>query len=167
MSQAFDCGAPNVGSSVPYQGQDINWEGTTYIVQSGTLIQNYSGNDINFGGTSLSNLTGDALSQLYSGYTTTFGAGVNLTQQATVHDPKPINTYPKNRTIYYKLAGFNTNTQQLEVWVVSEVVTTRPETFIQAGSTTQNPPSVDLSLFLTPPSGHALVNIKIVARWLQ
>jgi hypothetical protein len=163
MTQAFDCGGPNVGASTPYEGLDLNWGGTAYTVQGGTLVQNYSGYDINFGGTSLSNLANAANGLVYGGNNLTYGGSVNLALQATTHDPDPINTYPKNQTIYYKIAGFNTNTHQLEVWIISETVVTRPETFNPTG----NPPNVDLSLYLTPPSGHTLVNVKIIARWIQ
>jgi hypothetical protein len=78
-------------------------------------------------------------------------------------DNLPILTWPKDQQIYYKLVGYNTNTQTFETWVIAEEIVPRTETFDPSG----NFPNFDYGIFFTPPSGNQLSNIKIVGRWIQ
>jgi hypothetical protein len=100
----------------------------------------------------------------YVGYTTNFGGSAyNNTSEFTNTDIDSVIDYPKAQFVYFKLKGFNPNTQTYENWIIKEDITSRPELFDPG----RNPPTRDLGVFTTPPSGHALVNIVIVARWIQ
>ena len=99
----------------------------------------------------------------YSGYTTNFGGARDTSPPYTNIDLDSVIEYPKTQFIYFKMKGYNTNTQTYENWVIKEDITSRPELFDPG----RNPPSVERDLYKTAPSGHALVNITIVARWIQ
>jgi hypothetical protein len=107
----------------------------------------------------------------YSGYAISFtGQPITLpvptatnNTLTTLMDNLPILTWPKDQQIYYKLVGYNTNTQTFETWVIAEEIVPRTETFDPSG----NFPNFDYGIFFTPPSGNQLSNIKIVGRWIQ
>lgn len=165
MSSANDLGGPNIGSSTAYGGPTGAFgSGTTVVPQANPLGIPYTGGyQATFGGSVLTGLINGVPVLTYTGYNTGFAANITINTPVTIADLNPVAPHPKTQTIYYKLAGFNTGTQQLENWIISEEIVPRPELF----DPTRSPPNVDLSVFLTPPSGHNLVNIKIVARWIQ
>jgi hypothetical protein len=100
----------------------------------------------------------------YAGYTTNFGAQpVNTVPDLAVIDIDSVKDYPKDQFVYYKLKGYNPNTMTYETWVEKETITARPEVFDPG----QNPPTYERSIDSIAPSGAALVNITIVARWIE
>lgn len=165
MSNVNDLGNPGLGSTNIYGGDYGNWGSATTTVPHGSIETNFIGGYmVTYGANPLNNLLGAAFQpQQLSGINTGYGANVSLNTQVTVADLDPVSPHPKNQTIFFKLSGFNPQTQMLENWIISEEIVIRPELF----DPTRSPPNVDLDVFTTPPSGHALTNIKIVARWIQ
>lgn len=167
MSNVNDLGNPNVGASTFDGGNYANWGATstvTLVANNGQINIPFTGGYmVTYGANPLSNLANSSVVTQYNGYNTNYGSSVILNTQTTLTDLDPVAPHPKNQTIFYKMAGFNPNTQQLENWIISEEIVTRPELF----DPTRSPPNVDFGTFTTPPSGHNLVNIKIVARWIQ
>lgn len=107
----------------------------------------------------------------YGGYNAAYGGVIAITNPVipnvntvtTQMDNLPVLTWPKDQQVYYKLVGFNTNTQTFETWIIAENIVPRTETF----DPTKNFPNIDFGVYFTPPSGNTLVNIKIVGRWIQ
>ncbi len=100
----------------------------------------------------------------YIGYNTNFGGTFyNNVSEVPTTDIDSVIEYPKTQFVYFKLKGYNPNTHSYEVWIIEEDITSRPELFDPG----RHVPSVERDLFKGPPSGHALVNITIVARWIQ
>ena len=123
----------------------------------------YIGYTTNFAG-SIKNLSSEFINGNYVGFTTNFaGLPYNNVLSVPVTDINSVIEYPKTQFVYFKLKGFNTNTHTYEAWTIKEDITSRPELFDPG----RNPPTRDLGVNTTPPSGHALVNITIVARWIQ
>lgn len=123
----------------------------------------YIGYTTNFAG-SIKNLASEIINGNYSGYTTNFaGLPYNNVLSVPITDINSVIEFPKTQFAYFKLKGFNPNTQSYEAWIIQEDITSRPELFDPG----RNPPSIDFDINRKPPSGHALVNITIVARWIQ
>lgn len=100
----------------------------------------------------------------YAGYTTNFGGNiVNPFPDMAVVDVDSVKDNPKDQFIYYKLKGYNPITMTYETWIEKENITGRPELFDPGGKF----PTYERGPNLIAPSGAALVNITIVARWIQ
>lgn len=166
MSNGNDLGTPGVGSTNIFGGDMTNWGATSIVDEASTLQQTFTGGYmVTYGALPLNNILGAAFQpQGVTGINTGYGAAISLNIGViTSADMDPVAPHPKNQTIFFKLSGFNPQTQQLENWIISEEIVPRPELF----DPTRSPPTVDFGVFTTPPSGHALTNIKIVARWIQ
>lgn len=123
----------------------------------------YIGYDTNFGA-SIEPVVIPFKSIPYIGYNTNFAATpYNNVSEFTQVDLDSVIEYPKAQFVYIKLKGFNPNTQTYENWVIKEDITSRPELFDPG----RHPPTVERDVYRAPPSGHALVNITIIARWIQ
>jgi hypothetical protein len=146
-----------------FVGTSENWTGVQ--VTNGNLISNipYQGYTTNWNG--FSETTPPHYQNIpYIGYTTNFGAAPeNIVSQFNNVDLNSVIEYPKTQFVYFKLKGYNPQTLSYENWIVKEDITSRPELYDPG----RNPPNVERDVFKTPPSGHALVNITIVARWIQ
>lgn len=155
IPQAFQV-SPTAGYGGTWGGiQDVN-------VPQFTMIP-YTGYDTNFGATSEAFVA--AFKTIpYSGYNTNFAGTsyINVSEFPTT-DIDSVIEYPKTQFVYFKLKGYNPITQNYENWIIKEDITSRPELFDPG----RNPPSVDKDVYRKPPSGDALVNITIVARWIQ
>lgn len=124
----------------------------------------YQGDFLNWGGFGMG-AVGAFTDTVYQGYSTNWDIIDNLIGglSSAVVDVNSLKNLPKAHTIFYKLRGYNPATEEYEVWVISEDITTRPETFNPGG----NPPNRENSIYYTPPSGNQLNDIVIVARWLH
>lgn len=123
----------------------------------------YIGYTTNFAG-SIDSIISQFINGNYVGFTTNFaGLAYNNVMEIPVTDIDSVIEFPKTQFVYFKLKGFNPNTQTYENWIIQEDITSRPELFDPG----RHPPTRDLGVSTTPPSGHALVNITIVARWIQ
>lgn len=148
-----------------YEGNYQNWgcfntNTTLNLFQSPT----YAGYTTNFGGIQETTMLNSFSNGAYAGYTTNFGGqNVSTIPDFTVVDYNSVIDHPKDQFLYYKLKGFNTITQTYETWIEKEDITARPELF-DAG---RNPPTIERDVNRIAPSGNALVNITIVARWIQ
>jgi hypothetical protein len=172
MSNASDLGTVPSGGAGPYGGNIGNYGSATYnnaLASQGVLDVPYQGYDTNYGPALTPNAAGTNASQPYFGFMTNYsggdvkGANNKSTTQVFQEDNQMVYPFPKDQQIYYKLRGFNTNTQSYETWIISEEIVPHLEQF----DPTQNPPSVDLNVFFAPPSGNILSNIRIVGRWIQ
>lgn len=149
-----------------YIGNNQNWGGFINIQTVDSFTgPAYSGYTTNWNGTPELEALNSFINQAYAGYTTNFGGNiVSTVPDMVVVDIDSVIDYPKDQFIYYKLKGYNPNTMTYETWVEKENITARPELFDPGA----NPPTYDKGVVnLTPPSGAALVNITIVARWIQ
>jgi len=164
MSNSADLGINTAGSTLPYQGFDQNFGGSVLPKGSqGEFNVLYEGNNGNYGGNTVQNLSSSFRDQGYNGFIDNYSAIPELNFQTVQLDTNTVYPHPKDQQIYYKLSGFNQNTSSYETWIISEEIVPRPEVF----DPTRNPPNVDLNVFFAPPSGNTLSNIKIVARWIQ
>ena len=165
MSNVNDLGSPGVGSTNADGGNYGNWGAVAITDEQSSISTNFTGGYmVTYGAIPLNNILGAAFTpQSLSGINTGYGAALSLNAQTIVSDLDPVSPHPKNQTIFFKMSGFNPNTQTLENWIISEEIVIRPELF----DPTRSPPNLDFGVFTTPPSGHALTNIKIVARWIQ
>lgn len=126
-------------TNVPYIGYDTNFQAVPQAMQTFSVVG-------------------------YAGYTTNFaGLPYNNTGNVPVTDYDSVIEYPKNQFVYIKLKGFNPSSQTYENWIIKEDITSRPELFDPG----RHPPTTDYGVYRAPPSGHALVNITIIARWIQ
>lgn len=149
-----------------YQGNYQNWAGVP--VSTATLSSfnapGYAGYTTNWNATPELQALNSFINAAYAGYTTNFSAGpIVVNPDMAVVDIDSVKNYPKDQFIYYKLKGLNLNTMTYETWVEKEIITSRPELFDPG----QNPPTYERTVNLIAPSGAALVNITIVARWIQ
>lgn len=164
MSIAVDLGQGLVGDNF-----SVNGFSSTYVangsnnVLNGTTSQTFGGYSTNYGGIVDSHITNGVSNQDFGGYTTTFGAVIGATQSTIQMYNNPTEPHPKSQQIYYKLVGYNTNTQLYETWIISEEIVPQTELY----DPTRSPPNIDYGIFFTPPSGHNLSNIRIVGRWIQ
>lgn len=172
MSNAADLGtASSAGGNFLYGGASLQYEVFNVVgSQQGSLDTQYNGMAINsFMAVEPSNVINSSQDQSYTGYAINFGGTEPIPPPVIPGeapgevDNQPILTWPKDQQIYYKLVGFNTNTQQFETWIIVEEIVPRIETFNPTG----NFPNIDYNVFFAPPSGNNLVNIKIVGRWIQ
>lgn len=165
MSNTNDLGNPGVGAATIYEGNNNNFGGTSVVDESFQPQLPYTGPyNVSFGGVVVSNNQNAIAPTIVTGYALGYGALATIvTSSNSLSDMDSVAPHPKNQTIFFKMSGWNPQTQQLENWVISEEVVVRPELF----DPTRSPPNVDFGIFTTPPSGHALTNIKIVARWFQ
>ncbi len=169
MSNAQDLTLAAVGGNFILTGLATSFSSTNYDTNtfSNNLSVPYVGAYMaSFDGVTVSNSNDGIFPQTYVGFMVDYGA-VSATGfpavNSALYDNQPVISWPKDQQIYYKVAGFNTNTQTYETWVIAEEITLRPETFDPTG----NFPNIDYGIFFTPPSGNPLVNIKIVGRWIQ
>lgn len=148
-----------------FQGNYENWGGTIRESALNSFTSpGYAGYTTNWGGTPEFDILNSFTNAAYAGYTTNFGGNtVNTVPDFTVVDIDSVIDYPKDQFIYYKLKGYNPNTLSYETWVEKENITGRPELFDPG----RNPPTYERGVNLIAPSGAALVNITIVARWIQ
>lgn len=168
MSNAADLGSASTGGTFPFGGVGNTYSQLNTNTFQGSAFQNFAG----YGASISASVAQSTLSlpqgvfQSFSGYASSF-AGVVESGTAVINslltDNQPPLTWTKNQQIYYKMVGFNTNTQTFETWIIAEEIVPRPETFDPTG----NFPNIDYNVFFTPPSGNKLVNIKIVGRWIQ
>ncbi len=149
-----------------YQGYNTTWGG--FDQQSPidfSVNEQYSGYTTNF--QAIQNLQvaqASFINATYSGYSTNFGFNnENEVRSVSNVAKNTIIDHPKDQTIYYKLKGYNPNTQSYESWIISENITGQPELFDPG----RNPPNFESDVYFTPPSLNNLVNIIIVARWIQ
>lgn len=161
--------------SLPAAGNNPTWAGSgnTYglvTTDSGYGVDvniNYSGGySASFTGEVSDNSLNIVTPQTYSGFAIDFGTASTIPttlNNSYLHDNQPVVPWPKDQQIYYKLVGYNPSNQTFETWIIIEDIVTRPETFDPTG----NVPNIDYGVYFTPPSGHSLVNIKIVGRWIQ
>ncbi len=141
-----------------------NWNTQIKTLELSFQDGKYQGDFLNWGGFGMG-AVGSFTDSAYQGYSTNWDIIDNLIgglSAATV-DVNSLKDLPKDQTIYYKLRGYNPNTDDFEVWVISENITTRPETFNPGN----HPSNRENSLYYTPPSGNQLNDIVIVARWLH
>ncbi len=135
----------------------------------GSAFQELGGYAANAGAIDIENsVSPQGLDQNFGGYAATFDGVVPSIQEfdqelSKLTDNEPTRPWPKDQQIYYKLVGYNTNTQTFETWIIIEDIVTRTETFDPSGSF----PNIDYNVYFTPPSGNPLENIKIVGRWIQ
>ena len=148
-----------------FQGYCLNWDGfNTLGVLNNFSNMPYSGYTTNFAGMDLPPALNTFINSSYSGYTTNFGGEESFANRSLDNvDNDTVIDHPKDQTIFFKLKGFNPSTQSYETWVVSEEITSRPETFDPG----RNPPNYMDDVYKTPPSNNNLVNIIIVARWIE
>lgn len=147
-----------------FQGYCLNWDG--YQELPGTPFFNalYAGYNTNWGTINITGINNSFANSPYAGYNTNWGGYAEPIQRIINDiDTNSVIDHPKDQTIYYKLKGYNPLTSTFESWVISENITGRPELF----DPNRNPPNVVLDLFKTPPSANNLVNVVIVARWIQ
>lgn len=167
MSNAADLGSASLGGNFPYAGLNNTYSTIVNPEIQGSLFQPYGGIGNSQSSQVPSNIINSTTNifQGYSGYAINFQNTVITvpTPNPSLTDNLPVLTWPKDQQIYYKLVGFNPNTQTNETWVIAEEIVPRPETFDPTG----NFPNVDYNVFFTPPSGNQLVNIRIVGRWIQ
>lgn len=156
----------------PFQGYMLDWgvfenQDTINTFQN----QQYSGYTTNWGIHQTSGTVGAFENEKYAGYTTNWGQYDDQPIEASFKDVdmNTIVDYPKDQIIYYKLKGWNNQTQQYESWIISHNVTGRPA--LDGGlfdpDPGREPPNVERDVFKTPPSGNTLSNIIIVARWIE
>ena len=148
-----------------FEGYYLNWGG---FINNGTLNSfisaPYAGYTTNWGGTKSDAVLNSFTNAAYAGYTTNFGAqNVNPVPDAVNVDIDSIIDRPKDQFVYYKLKGYNPNTQTYETWVEKENITARPELFNPGA----HPPTYERNVNLIAPSGNALINIIIVGRWIE
>lgn len=170
MSNAQDLSLPALGNNYTFGGVSGNWAGTNFDVNtfSNNLETQYVGSVISsFGYLESPSSYNGVVDQSYTGFMADFGStpatGFTSTTSNTMVNNQPLEPWPKDQQIYYKMVGFNTNTQTFENWIIVENIVERTETFDPTG----NFPNIDYGVFFTPPSGNPLVNIKIVGRWIQ
>lgn len=157
-----------------FQGYCLNWGVFDNFSALGAYKdQQYSGYNTNFGGFNQSNVNDAFTNNVYIGYNTNFGA-IDLTLLQSPRgvldgDINSVVDHPKDQTIYYKLKGWNPITLSYESWVISENITGRPP--LDGGlfdpTPGRQPPNVERDIFKIPPSGNSLIDIIIVARWMQ
>jgi hypothetical protein len=148
-----------------FTGNYENWGGT---IRNDALNSftgpAYAGYTTNWGGTPEVGALDSFINAAYAGYTTNFGGNtINPIPDMAVVDVDSVINNPKDQFIYYKLKGYNPNTLSYETWIEKENITARPELFDPGN----NPPTYERNVNLISPSGAALVNITIVARWIQ
>jgi hypothetical protein len=148
-----------------FTGNYQNWGGFISTTSINSFESpGYSGYTTNWAGTIEVSAINAFQNPQYAGYTTNFGTQtVNTVVDLKVVDIDSVKDYPKDQFVYYKLKGYNTTTMAFETWVEKEIITARPELFDPG----QNPPTYERSVNSIAPSGAALVNITIVARWIQ
>lgn len=155
LPQAFSQGTP--------VGNNATWGGTILPLGFRFLTVPYAGYTTNYGATPEPVFV-PFQAIPYVGYTTNYGGKFAVpTDMATTIDLNSVIEFPKTQFIYYKLKGFNTTTHAYEIWVIKEDITSRPELFDPGRA----PPTIERDVFRVPPTGDALVNITIVARWIQ
>ncbi len=168
MSNAQDLSLPALGNNYQLGGASGNWDAEAFDVNtfSNNLVTQYVGGPFSFGYQEAQGILNGVVGQQVSGFLADYGA-VEATGfppvNSAMFNNQPLAPWPKDQFIYYKLVGYNTNTQTFETWIVIENIVNRPETFDPTGSF----PNVDNGIFFTPPSGNPLVNVKIVGRWIQ
>ena len=169
MSNAQDINLTAVGGNFPFTGLANSFSAENYDTDTfanNTEIPYTGAYAASFDGVVVSNALDGVTPENYVGFMVDYGAVVAdriPVIDSALYDNQPILTWPKDQQIYYKLSGFNTNTQTYETWVIAEEIVPRPETFDPTG----NFPNVDFGVYFTPPSGNPLVNIKIIGRWIQ
>jgi len=169
MSNAQSLSLPALGNN-PTWGGSSNTYGAlntdTAAVGSDANIDYTGAYSASFSAEVNLNVLDGVTPQTYNGFTIDFNADVTIPTalgNSYLYDNQPVVPWPKDQQIYYKLVGYNPLDQTFETWVIAEDIVTRPETFDPTG----NVPNVDYGVYFTPPSGHSLVNIKIVGRWIQ
>ena len=170
MSNAQDLSLPALGNNFTFGGASGNWDGQNFDVNtfSNNLETQYVGGPItSFGTLESPNSYDGVVDQHYEGFMVDYGAvvatGFSSITSNTMINNQPLAPWPKDQKIYYKMVGYNTNTQTFETWIIVENIVDRVETF----GPTNDFPNIDYGVFFTPPSGNPLVNIKIVGRWIQ
>lgn len=148
-----------------YIGNNETWGCTIRNEALNSFLEpTYAGYTTNWGGTPELDILDSFANAAYAGYTTNFGGNiVNPIPDMTVVDIDSVIDNPKDQFIYYKLKGYNPNTLSYETWIEKENITGRPELFDPGA----NPPTYERGVNLIAPSGAALFNITIVARWIQ
>lgn len=163
--------SPVLDWASPFQGYSLNWGGfDNQTVNNPFFNQPYSGYTTNFNAQDTSGTIDAVTNKNYAGYTTNWGQysePINASIEDV--DKNSIVDYPKEQIVYYKLKGWNPITEEFEAWVVSHNITARPalDGGIFDPEPGREPPNVERDVWKTPPSGNALVNIVIVARWFQ
>ncbi len=167
MSNAQDLGAIALGNNFTYGGTANDYGATNINTFANNASVPYVGPySASFNATVVSSSTNAVVPQSFIGYNAAYGATIAadmVRPTSYLNDNQPVAPWPKNQQIYYKLVGYNTNTQSFETWIIAEEIVPRPETFDPTG----NFPNIDYNVYFTPPSGNKLVNIKIVGRWIQ
>jgi hypothetical protein len=167
MSNAQDLGtASSIGGNFTWEGLNNNYN----VIVNPTIQGNAS---ITTQGTANTQNFTVVTNTLFKQDTIDVGYGINyggiiadptsLINNPYFVDNQQYITWPKDQQIYYKLVGYNTQTQLFETWIITEEIIPRPELF----DPTRNPPSIDYNVYFAPPSGNKLSNIKIVGRWIQ
>jgi len=150
-----------------FQGYCLNWGGFDHQ-NSRIPVKNteYIGYTSNWGITETPAMLDTFANAPYLGYSSNMSGTKELEGPSlTDNDIDSVIDYPKTETVYYKLRGWNPNTNTFESWVISEIITGRPELFDPIPG--RQPPNVERDLFKTPPSGNNLVDIIIVSRWIE
>ena len=140
------------------------WNSQVKVLELAFQDGKYQGYFLNWGGFGMG-AVGSCINYPYQGYSTNWDIIDNMIgglSAATV-DVNSLKDLPKDKTIFYKLRGYNPITEEFEVWVISENITTRPEIFNPGN----HPSNRENTLYYTPPSGNQLNDIVIVARWLH
>lgn len=172
MSNAADLGSSLIGGNFTYYGLNNTIGVLDIAVLQGNGFQDYQGTANNQDVVVAENtIESSVIFQDYVGYAAAYDGVIavvssvdpNVNTETTAMDNQPVLTWPKDQQIYYKLVGYNTQTQTFETWVIVENIVHRTETFEPSG----NFPNIDYNVFFTPPSGNTLSNIKIVGRWIQ
>lgn len=154
-----------------FQGYSLNWgvfDNQNAVTDGSSFQLGYTGYTTNWATVEEPGTLNGAVNNPYVGYTTNFGGS---SEDDTI-DVSLVNTdidsvidHPKDQKLYYKLKGWNPNTQTYETWVISENITGRPELFDPTPG--RQPPNYENDVFKTPPSGNQLQDIVIAARWIQ
>lgn len=148
-----------------FEGNFQNWGGFQNTGALNLFVNApYAGYTTNFNGSQQNGALNAFLNAQYAGYTTNFNVQ-NLSKAPEMGevDYNSVIDHPKDQFVYYKLKGFNPITQTYEIWIEKEDITARPELFDLG----RIPPTYERGVNLIAPSGNALVNITIVARWIQ
>lgn len=174
-SDRWDGYACSIGKDFPegpFQGYQLDWGGfDSQETFNPFFNQPYQGYTTNWGQADIQGAINSFDNVPYQGYTTNWGQYSAQPIQASIEDvdQNTLIDYPKDQIIYYKLKGYNPSTQQYESWIVSHNVTGRPA--LDGGlfdpTPGYEPPNEERDVFKTPPSGNTLVNIMIIARWME
>lgn len=173
MTNAADLGSTALVGNFIYGG--VAYSNNTLDLQNNpeasetSIFEEFVGYAINANALDMQSIiSSEDIDQSYTGYAAAYNGiepalEIAKKEYSTLIDNNPVLPHPKDQRIYYKLVGYNTDTQIFESWIIVENIVARTETFDPSGSF----PNIDNDVYFSPPSGNNLSNIKIVGRWIQ